>query len=393
VILPPQPAPGGWPPAHELMADFEGLGENCEFGLAQRALGAEPIGLIRFGSASVAGLTAALDSGFAGLDDPSRIEIYVGNVGEFMVRLHPFAIRYHTFRRPSEVSADALHALEVRRVGLLRRKLLADIATGDRIFVRKDVEAWRPEAARDLLAALRRHGAPTLLWASPADGTRPPGTVEVVAPGLLRGHMGRLAPRTDPIALPAAEWLRVCRGAWRLVRDAAPVGATILAPATDAAEANLVPEAHSAAAAVWGRDDGLTSSRVPPPLVPSADVAQHVLGPLSAAAGWAVGTRPVRTGLEPGAIHVASAHVWIPAGFRGRVVGLVLAGLRSIWLDNARLDLRDQWQRAWVTARIPEGTTVAAPGLYVQGQPGDFVYSTCWRLEPGVLPAGVDGDL
>jgi hypothetical protein len=204
--------------------------------------------------------------------------------------------------------------------------------------------------------------------------------------------MGQLAPRNDPGALSVAAWMRVCRGAWRLVQDSAAVGTTILAPATDAAQANFVPDPHSSAAAVWGPDNGLTSSPAPPPLLPGADVALHTLGPLSAGAGWAVGTRPVQAGLEPGAVHVASAHVWIPAGFRGREVGLVLDGLYSLRIDNARLDLREQWQRAWVTARLPEDTTAAAPGLYVQGQPGDFVYSTCWRLERGVLPSGLDED-
>ncbi len=380
-----------WPPDDELMAAFESLGRDCEFGLAQRAAGAEPPGLLRFAGALLPKLIAALDTDFAGVDDPAHIAVRMGDK-DFRVELRQIGMRYHTFRGPPETTAEALHALEVGRVRLLRRKLLADLARGDRIFVYKHPNGAALNEAGELLAALRRHGPATLLWVGPEDGTQPAGTVAVVAPGLLRGHLGRHEPHDVPGSAFVADWLRVCRGAWRLVAAAAAPGKMMLAPAADGAQPNLVPDPESCAAELWSDDAGLTSAAVPPPFVPGHAVACHVVGASAAARGWTVGTRPVRAGFTPGAMHVASAYVWIPRHFGGDVVGMVLSGLPSVRLCNARCDRRESWQRAWVTARIPAGTQAIAPGLYVQGRPGDVVYSTGWRLERGVLPDGFERD-
>src|SRR5579885_2880091 len=54
-------------PPDQLMMRFESLGENCEFGLAQRRCGAEPLGLLRFASAPLEKLLAGLEGRFEGM--------------------------------------------------------------------------------------------------------------------------------------------------------------------------------------------------------------------------------------------------------------------------------------------------------------------------------------
>ena len=36
---------------HDLVLDFESVGDNCELGIFQRRVGAEPLGLLRFAGA------------------------------------------------------------------------------------------------------------------------------------------------------------------------------------------------------------------------------------------------------------------------------------------------------------------------------------------------------
>src|SRR4029077_19430059 len=73
-------------PPDQLMMRFESLGENCEFGLAQRRCGAEPLGLLRFASAPLPVLLAGLRGRFEGMGDPEQIDIQVStNRQEYLV--------------------------------------------------------------------------------------------------------------------------------------------------------------------------------------------------------------------------------------------------------------------------------------------------------------------
>ena len=47
-------APGPCHDSPRLLQQAEGLGENCDFGVVQRAAGIEPLGLLRFGACNAA---------------------------------------------------------------------------------------------------------------------------------------------------------------------------------------------------------------------------------------------------------------------------------------------------------------------------------------------------
>jgi hypothetical protein len=85
----------------KLMLGFESLGENCEFGLVQRRCGAEPLSLLRFASAPLPQLLAALHARFQGLGDAASIGVELSPNGrEYMIRDATFGYRRKTLHLP-----------------------------------------------------------------------------------------------------------------------------------------------------------------------------------------------------------------------------------------------------------------------------------------------------
>lgn len=209
------------PPLDELIARFESLGENCEFGLVQRRCGAEPLGLFRFASAPLPRLIAALDARFDGFGARDNIAVEVSATGrEYMIDDRRFGLLYHAWVLLGEMTPEAIHAREVRRLPLLVRKLIEDLTSGDKIFVCHGMDAGLDQAVvRQLLASMRRYGPGTLLWVERADEEHPPGTVELTEPGLLKAYIDRFAPGEDAHNLSFSCWIAICREAYRLWQE------------------------------------------------------------------------------------------------------------------------------------------------------------------------------
>ena len=81
-----------------------------------------------------------------------------------------------------------------RRLKFLSQKLIADLKSGEKIFVYKITarSLTRTELA-GLRAAMARYGDNTLLYVSYADPDHPDGSVELVEPGLIIGYIDRFA--------------------------------------------------------------------------------------------------------------------------------------------------------------------------------------------------------
>lgn len=200
------------------MLRFESLGENCEFGLAQRAAGAEPLGLMRFASTNLQRLLVALDNGFDGLGVPDKLVVEVSENGrEYMVADRVYGLHYHAWVKTGEMSAEDVHRREVRRMPFLIRKLSEDLETGHKIFVRKERGGELDSIVYPLLPALRRWGPNTLLYVKLADAAHPPGLVERREPGLLIGYIERFAPGENAHDFLADQWLTLCHTAQTLV--------------------------------------------------------------------------------------------------------------------------------------------------------------------------------
>ena len=251
----------------DLVACFESLGDNCEFGLVQRTAGIEPLGFLRFSFSRVDALVRGLDCQFADLGDAERIEIYTDPPPnrELMVRIRGYGFQYHTDRNIGEVEVEDLRAHQARAVAFLTRKLLEDLRTGEKIFIRKGEDSTRPDEIMPLFGSLRRHGPATLLWVVVADDAHPSGSVEVLRPGLLKGYIDRFAPYHDAHALSDA-WVDVCYAAHTLWRDNAAPGTTSHSGA-DAARHALLPAGGLARALRERRSVAARPPAAPPPQV------------------------------------------------------------------------------------------------------------------------------
>ncbi len=213
------------PPARgmrEIMARFQSLGDNCEFGLLQRWARVETLDLLRFASfygqldQSLRLTINAISDGFSGLGDPASIisELH-GAVPprQFMVKETRWQLLYHTDYDEREIEPDALHRQQVRVLQFKRRKLLEDLQEAHRVFVWKSNLPVSERDLRDLVACLRRYGPNLLLWVTIADQDHPPGLVEYLGDGLLKGHIGRFAPYGAADDIDVAPWYAMCRNA------------------------------------------------------------------------------------------------------------------------------------------------------------------------------------
>lgn len=207
-------------PLHELMMQFESLGENCEFGLVQRRCGAEPLGLLRFASAPLPVLLAGLRARFEGIGEPDEIEVQLSeNRQEYLVIDKRFGFLYHPWVLVGEAAPGEIRQREVKRLPFLRRKLLEDLDEARKIFVYRGMRQQPQVLILRLVEALRAYGPVDLLWVTLHDNEHPPGTVEAVAPGLLKGYIDRFAPGENAHALSLECWIALCRNALALHRS------------------------------------------------------------------------------------------------------------------------------------------------------------------------------
>jgi hypothetical protein len=193
----------------DLMLGFCALGNNCEFGMAQRTWGAEPIDLLRWANTPPLVLIRLLRAGFEGIGDPNEIEAYPTQSGEFHIRHKGYRFAWHAFANVRDTTAERVRDREVKRLPFLARKLLEDMADGTRIFVvmKSDMTS---DIAREILAAMHLHGRPTLMYATPG------GSLGVAreAEYLLHASIPEFAdPANVTTTVRADDWMAVCKQA------------------------------------------------------------------------------------------------------------------------------------------------------------------------------------
>jgi hypothetical protein len=218
-VLPRPAAAGGAPlPPDQMIMRFESLGDNCEFGLVQRNLGAEPLGMLRFTFIELRDLIQGLRTRFRTLGDPGTMDISVSDKDrEYVVRDTAFNMTFHTWQYEHQLTIETARRQHNTRLNFLRRKFIEDVENAEKIFVIKRVHPLRPEEVLPLYAALNELGCNWLLWVTLADEKHPVGSVEVLLPGLLRGYVDRFAPNENAPDLSLAAWTSVCEAAWRAV--------------------------------------------------------------------------------------------------------------------------------------------------------------------------------
>ncbi len=220
-----------------LMARFASLGEDCEFGFVQRRFGIEPLGLFRFaGAGHMRNLLRLLETDLAGLGEPGSLSARLVNavlyrapepplvIPEFFMTDQRLGFSFHTFRGPDqETEAEAITANQ-RKLHYLKRKFIEDLEDGEKIWLLKDGSRGDTHEAFAFLDALQRKGPNRLFWVTRLVPGRPSGSVEWIAPNLLRGYSG--GSHHDAQVFDAPLWLRLCRNARRAFaeRDAPGAG-------------------------------------------------------------------------------------------------------------------------------------------------------------------------
>jgi hypothetical protein len=363
-----------------LAGAFESLGDKCEFGLAQRFCGIEPLSLFRFSTLPHENLMTLLQTRLAGLEVPGALSVFRrANDGEWWGRIDSCGMEYHTARGVQTVPEAEALALERERVGFLRRRLLKMLEGEGRIFLRRD--PGRSEAeARALLVALRRYGAHDLLWVDQAAGGHPPGSVQLLGDGLARGFLGEFRPNAAPSLDGMRVWLAVLERGLTLLRPEVVRGLRLAAPADAAlpgADWRFLKCAESAVAReVVGVD-------------PAWPVMAHRLVEDTDTARGLVTCCEAR-GLVPRGLYVVSGWVWVPDDFAGWI-GMSFPGLPWVQMWAADLAVRGCWQQIATSVRIPGDADVLYPGLVAVASAGSQFYSTGLRLERGVVPNGMAG--
>lgn len=199
---------------------FESLGNNCEFGLVQRFYGIEPLGLFRFNWADYEALLSGLSDGFSELDIAGSVQIRRSpNDQELIGEVEAYKYKYHTGLYDADISIPGLEESEALRIRYLGRKLIEDLEDGVKIYVRKGEKHEDFDKIVRLHDVMLKIGGCTLLWVTEARTDHPPGTVEVVRAGLLRGYIDRFAPTEAAGRAVFDTWAKICLEASTLVRD------------------------------------------------------------------------------------------------------------------------------------------------------------------------------
>lgn len=210
----------------ELAMKIESLGVNCEPGFFQRKCGIEPLSLLRFSGVVLYNLTRSIDDGFADLGEKASIDPVPdeADLKDWIIYERRHSLRYHTWVKIGDASIEDMKKREAKRLPFLRNKLLDDLEEGKKIFVHMqsrtllDAEIW------PLFLAIRRRGPGALLVIGPSDPEHPPGVVEEIAPGLMRGYFSHFSQANIGKDLSMPQWLAVCTGAWNLRNNiAAPL--------------------------------------------------------------------------------------------------------------------------------------------------------------------------
>jgi hypothetical protein len=224
----------------DLFPKFESLGDNCAFGLAQRKGGAEVLGLLRFANTPLPRLAAALADEFRAVTKASELRLWHDrNVeAEWELYADRYGIRWHTGLVAQQADEATTFAQQSMRLTYLRRKFFETLRGGRKIltisraeprkhalvYPHADERSWweeKPEPLRQaemvlLFLKLNQYGTNTLLFLTRCEHGRHPGTVDLMAPGLMRGYVDDFVITGDTTVLDHVTWMRIVVNAWLL---------------------------------------------------------------------------------------------------------------------------------------------------------------------------------
>ncbi len=197
----------------DLVMRFEGLGDNCEFGLMQREVGFERLGLLRYaGARRSEALVEAIEHGFEGFATPDDLAMSDFG-GEWVATSRRYGFTFHTRVFVAAMTEDAIRKAESTKLSFMAQMLMEDVETGHKVFVRRVDEGDREAGMWDLHRAIRARGPGRLLWVTAGEPGREHALVEPLGDGLYRGYHGRLSTYGHAGDFDADLWISLLRAA------------------------------------------------------------------------------------------------------------------------------------------------------------------------------------
>jgi len=199
-------------PLNAVLQSFQSLGHNCEFGLMQRALGVDPLGLLRFAAISPENLLRGLEENFSGIEAGGNLSLYVGQFNgrdEFLLRDAQYGIEMHTGHFVDTATPDEVRQKLTPYLARLREHFTGHIQARDSIFV---VHHPSISNTRRALPLRNRLAGNALLYVT-ADPALPPGSVVRERANLLRGYIDRLVPMQTAHMSNLRAWVSLCANA------------------------------------------------------------------------------------------------------------------------------------------------------------------------------------
>jgi hypothetical protein len=242
----------------ELMRGFESLGDNCAFGMSQRRAGTEVLGLLRFANTPLRSLLRGLTDQFSATTKDSEIKIYLhpAEPREYMLHIPRYGIHWHTSIYENDTPFDSVAHEQKLKLKFLRRKFIGGLEAGRKIYVLvrtapNQIEVVMPGWGAPFMAAdttgplniypvwdaprvydvapgplslgevlpvfleINRYHRNTLIYIVRSTDRDRAGTVELLAPGLMRGYVTDLTLRGYETPNDV-DWLHVAANAWLL---------------------------------------------------------------------------------------------------------------------------------------------------------------------------------
>lgn len=181
----------------QLALSFEGLGDNCEFGIVQRRFGADPIGLFRFAAIEIRTLINLTKEKFASLGMKDTTELDLTANDEYLIRDTKNPYYMHCFVRKDSVDSDKFLAQQISRINFLKRKINEDLEAAEKIFVYKSSYGITRSEIVNLHESLSNHGPNTLLVVQKSDEDNKPGSTKLLVPGIILGYVETLYNQVD----------------------------------------------------------------------------------------------------------------------------------------------------------------------------------------------------
>jgi len=193
----------------EIYSQFESLGHDCEFGFAQRKVGAEPIGLFRWCGIEPHHLMTVMDTRLEDFDSPEHYTLELQPSSQYFLKDSKYGTVTHTYITTGITTKEALLQKMIQRQNFLKRKLLSEIQIGTKIFVYRFYNDPHDDYVTKLVSSLQNAGMKKILICRQADEDYLPGSSRVFSEGVMIGYLSTNYPNT-----PYQEWDQIVQSAY-----------------------------------------------------------------------------------------------------------------------------------------------------------------------------------